>query len=373
MFDKFVEQLEQNEAAGEDLSYLPEFVALETRLEKASRKSRLGTDENLGDSSPINWSGVFQDCLELSAKGNDLRVLTIAVRAQANLAHFEGLAKGLDFLRHALANRWSALHPEIKERDTPEASARKRMSALYDLGDDNAGALAELAMSFILDIEGVIQIRGRELSRGGLSETEFMKPFNGLPDNEQELRRQQHSQMQKDAATVCRAMQQHDPAQYQAKIDACGAALSALDSVETTFNTAAGIEPNSGERLEFEDLRRFLLGCQAAMVPSAAAPAAQSETQADGAASPDKPVVIAGGGGLPSQISTREEVDACLDLIIKFYEANEPASPIPLLIQRVKRMVPMDFMELISEIAPGAVNDVKKSAGIDSKRRSDQE
>ncbi len=42
----------------------------------------------------------------------------------------------------------------------------------------------------------------------------------------------------------------------------------------------------------------------------------------------------------------------CLDLIIAFYDRAEPSSPIPHLARRIRRMVPMDFLELMEDLAP---------------------
>ena len=43
---------------------------------------------------------------------------------------------------------------------------------------------------------------------------------------------------------------------------------------------------------------------------------------------------------------------ACLARIIEFYDRTEPASPVPFLARRMLRMVPMDFLQLMEELAP---------------------
>ena len=40
------------------------------------------------------------------------------------------------------------------------------------------------------------------------------------------------------------------------------------------------------------------------------------------------------------------------DGIIEFYDRTEPASPVPYLARRMRRMVPMDFIELMADLAP---------------------
>ena len=53
-----------------------------------------------------------------------------------------------------------------------------------------------------------------------------------------------------------------------------------------------------------------------------------------------------------------------LDGIIAFYERTEPASPIPHLVRRVRRMVPMDFMQLMAELAPSGIKEFRSAAGV---------
>ena len=61
--------------------------------------------------------------------------------------------------------------------------------------------------------------------------------------------------------------------------------------------------------------------------------------------------------------ASREEVIACLDRIIEFYDRTEPASPVPFLARRMRRMVPMDFLELMEDLAPSGLKEFRSLAG----------
>jgi len=52
---------------------------------------------------------------------------------------------------------------------------------------------------------------------------------------------------------------------------------------------------------------------------------------------------------LQGEIQSREDVKKVIDKIIRFYSKNEPTSPVPGLMKRAKKMVGMDFMEVIKE------------------------
>ena len=58
---------------------------------------------------------------------------------------------------------------------------------------------------------------------------------------------------------------------------------------------------------------------------------------------------------LTGQITTREDVIAALDKVCEYYNQYEPSSPLPLLIQRCKRLVSANFLDIIRDIIPEAM------------------
>lgn len=73
----------------------------------------------------------------------------------------------------------------------------------------------------------------------------------------------------------------------------------------------------------------------------------------------------------PPQINSRRDVERALDLIIDFYERTEPSSPLPHLARRMRKMVSMNFMQLMEEIAPSGMKEFRNVAGVfDDKNKS---
>ena len=54
-----------------------------------------------------------------------------------------------------------------------------------------------------------------------------------------------------------------------------------------------------------------------------------------------------------------------LDAICEFYERNEPASPVPLLMRRARRLVHMDFLAIIRDLVPDAARQVEELMGTE--------
>lgn len=80
----------------------------------------------------------------------------------------------------------------------------------------------------------------------------------------------------------------------------------------------------------------------------------------------------ASASGIPGTVNSRRDVERCLDMIIDFYERTEPSSPIPHLARRMRKMVPMNFLQLMEEIAPSGMKEFKNVAGVDDKKSASQ-
>jgi len=86
------------------------------------------------------------------------------------------------------------------------------------------------------------------------------------------------------------------------------------------------------------------------------------------------PMAAPAAAAIPGQINSRRDVEKVLDLVIDFYERTEPSSPIPHLARRMRKMVPMNFMQLMEEIAPSGLKEFKNTAGVfDDKNKSGRE
>lgn len=64
-------------------------------------------------------------------------------------------------------------------------------------------------------------------------------------------------------------------------------------------------------------------------------------------------------------IENRVDVLMALGRICDYYAHHEPGSPVPLLLQRVKRLVDMDFIGIVTHLAPAGLDEVLKLAGLE--------
>lgn len=62
-------------------------------------------------------------------------------------------------------------------------------------------------------------------------------------------------------------------------------------------------------------------------------------------------------------INSRQDITRILDQICLYYEKNEPASPVPLLLKRAARLVDKNFFEIIQDMAPESFTQIQKLIG----------
>jgi type VI secretion system protein ImpA len=75
----------------------------------------------------------------------------------------------------------------------------------------------------------------------------------------------------------------------------------------------------------------------------------------------------AGGSGVAfaGAIRNRSDVLQMIDKICEYYARTEPSSPVPLLLQRAKRLVNKDFMEILRDMTPSGVSEAELIGGLE--------
>ena len=63
-------------------------------------------------------------------------------------------------------------------------------------------------------------------------------------------------------------------------------------------------------------------------------------------------------------IRSRTDAIRALDAVSEFFRRNEPSSPVPLLLQRAKRLVAKDFMEILRDLTPDGVSQAEMIGGL---------
>lgn len=370
--EPYLRALEGASPSGVELRHESGFLALERLLEPATRRNRIDSNGELSLTAAVDWGKVLSDAEELAKVGRDIRLLAIVVRAWANTEGFRGLAAGFDLIADSLVAHWDSIHPELRDRSDKAMAAKGRENAIKDLMNRDDGVLGDLEMNVVLNPMGIGPIRGSELAQASLSEYEHMQTASGgMSSSEKAAYAAEHAKLSTRVKAAISATKEDSPDELAALRDAIETADQSRTALEAAYAKAAGLENGGG--LYLSDLGTFLGKCLKAIEGALenrteTAPSAGEAPMAPSGQGVAAPVA---SGGVPGRIESRRDVEKCLDSIIDFYERTEPSSPIPHLAQRMRRMVSMDFMELMAEIAPSGLKEFKSAAGVDDKKRND--
>jgi type VI secretion system protein ImpA len=70
-------------------------------------------------------------------------------------------------------------------------------------------------------------------------------------------------------------------------------------------------------------------------------------------------------GSLSGAVTTRAEAIKALDMVCDYLERAEPTNPAQLFLRRAKSLIERNFLELLKELAPDALDSVARNFGID--------
>lgn len=360
--------------SGEDLRNDPRFHEIERLMQPRIDVVRDERNNPVSQTKvPVDWADILDRAEALRAHGRDLRLLVIVARAMGNERGPEGLSAGLTLIARTLEEHWDTLHPELRAAATPRDAALRRINALLQLQNPDDGLLGDLRTGAAFVARGLGPVTGQDLERGTLdSRTVLNETAPGMNERERAAFVAEHDQLVNRVRASCAALADQSPTELASLADGLRAATAALDAIE------AALAAKVGGQVLLPDLRktitRMLATLERAQAPAAdpdPAPAAAPAAAVLGGAAPavlgSPPPPAAAPAG---RLATRQEVMACLDQIIEFYDRTEPASPIPFLARRMRRMVPMDFLELMEDLAPSGLKEFRSLAGLSDDKKA---
>jgi type VI secretion system protein ImpA len=316
--------------SGEALDYDIGFLQLEIAARGRSEQ-QMGDAVSAG--AEPDWPLVESLALELSQRSKDIRVAILLTRALLHNAGFGGLEEGLRLLAGYAGQFWETLHPDPE----PDEDDTIRMNALAALSDP-AGLLGELRRVPLVRSQaaGTVSLRDIQIASREITPGPDAPPI-----------------AQADIEACFQAAAPGEIAATAAALASCAASIDAIAaSVAQHDDTHVGVE--------FDSIRNALnearteVGSRLEQVDDEPGATQEVSEAAPGAA-------IRGG---PGEIRGRSDIIAQIELICRWYAVNEPASPVPLLLDRAKRLVSQSFVALLTELAPAGLDQFRSIAGI---------
>jgi type VI secretion system protein ImpA len=313
----------------------PDLDASEGALTALASRGVVGQATGILNPS-LDWRKLREDVLELCRRSHDLRLLPYLCAA---VLRTEGLQSFLSILQ--LAKAWlesypDAVHPLIEDDFNP------RLLVLANLQDPYA--VLDALRRVPLAGEGPasrISVRAWRIARGEAGTTTNDAAGAGGAELESALQA-----LGTDAAKEIEAVIQQ--------------AIRNIQSIETL---CSGTEAGSGEG-ELRELKGGLMEILEILATKTGSPAATDSglLGTDLIVNADSP-----SPGYSGQIRSRNDAIRALSDVQAFFKSTEPSSPVPLLVERAKRLVNCDFMEVLEDLMPDRVSEAKVAAGVKDK------
>lgn len=328
----------ENPPAGPDLEYDAEWQALE-RLAQGKPEQQFG--DTIIPAEEPDWNDVAKRATALLGRSKDVRSATLLALAQTRIEQFPGLSQGLQLLQQLLERYWDSVHPMLDASDGDDPTMRlNAMSALSD-----PQGLLRAARSVRL-----ASARGQELT---MREVEVAAGKIPLREGETGPT---PDQVDKQIGAMVAADPGFAPL--------VSGTLASAKSLAQLLDERVG----SDRSPDFKPLVGALYVLNQAVSKAAAA---QAPINGDAGAE-DAAAGVEGAGGSASgaaistsgAVRSRQDVVILLDKISEFLQRTEPTNPVPLILARAKRLMEMNFIELLQEIAPDGLVQAKNVTGI---------
>jgi type VI secretion system protein ImpA len=279
---------------------------------------------------PPEWGEIKTSALDALSKSKDLRLLaylgTAALRTDGLPAFFDTLTVASEWLK----TYWPGLYPLIDE----DAIARR--NALNCFADP---------MAVVERIRRVPLVESRQHGRFCLRDIDLAT--GQLPAS--------NGDVKPDEAQINAAFTEMPLDQLTGLQQRVTEAVAALTSIDATMRAEGGPEvaptfdPLSAQLTK---LNRFLRARLAERPDGPGAQAGESAGEESGT------------GRAVGVVKSRQDAVRALEAVADYFRRNEPSSPIPLLLDRAKRLVSKDFLEVLADIAPDAVGTARAAGGL---------
>jgi type VI secretion system protein ImpA len=286
-----------------------------------------------GQSAPHDpqpeWTAVASRAAEALCKSKDLRLLAFLGSALLRTDGLPAFAETLTIASTWLDIYWKETYPRIDE------DAILRRSALNCFADQMAivDALRRLPLAQHRQ-HGTFSLRDIDIATG-------IVPADGeTPPDEARI----------NAAFA--AMTREAIAQLQQSVGVAQGALTRITAKmrdDGGRDAAPSFDPLASQLTKIDRVLRAQLALRG------------DETDANG----DEGGEGEGHGpAISGVVRSRQDAVRALDAVSMFFRQHEPSSPIPLILDRAKRLVSKSFLEVLADIAPDALAQARSAGGL---------
>jgi type VI secretion system protein ImpA len=319
--DKLLEPLRDGAPCGDDPWTAGVLAELETAVQGKPETQFSAAEEP-------DWARLRARALEVAGTTKDLRVAAILTTTLLKTDGLSGFEAGLKLIHGYLEKFWDEVFPRLDETDRDPA---ERINALANLAAP-VGTDGDI-LKVVAALRRLPLLAAPRAGRFALEHYFAARDKTPWP---------QEAGPAPSLPLLEAARQEIGAATVQELVKTVRSIESEIDGIEKLFRDKAGpaLYPS------FEALRHDLKQIDGWLGGGVA------EAGADGAPKPPPSPNGDHEPGWSGAVHNRDEVLRALAAIVAYYDRNEPSSPIPFLLKRAARIVPMDFLNVMNELAP---------------------
>lgn len=331
--DTLLSPVSSQHPCGENLEYDSRFQAME---QAAEGKSERQFGDTVIPEEPADWQKVENIALELLKSTKDLRVMLVLTQAWTHLRGLQGYADGLQLIKQAMLFYWQPLWPGLEQEGEPDPFYR--INALAALGD-HAALTAAVRQSYLLrhQSEAITLRDAQALLEGSKSEVA------SYPGGKSRL-------------TQSLATGEHPGVNAIVSISEC---LQTICDIITEHLGAAAV-PAVSQLMR--SIRLIMQFCRAEE-PASPAEAVVNDVAEPQTTNANLSLSRSDIDWRNIQIDSREDAKQILEQAKHYFLRHEPGHPAGPLIDRVQRLMDLDFLQIIRELAPDSIQQIENIIG----------
>ncbi len=344
--ETFLNEIEAENPCGEDLEYDADFIALEQAI-KGKPEHQMG--DVIQEAEPPNWKEVRNSAEQLLTRTRDLRVLMFYLQALVALEGFPGFAAGMQLIHKLNEAFWPHLYPQLDPDDDNDPT--ERVNILMALCDYEI---------LLRPLQRLPLIESKAFGKFSFRDIQIAEGQIQVSDPEGET---------VELSSISGAIQDCDSGQLKTTSQALSESLEYLDALENFVTDQVGVA-NAPSFSELRDLLKEIHTVFSQWLEKRGLD--EAEENPPGAETdetePGSTPVKASGVMAGSAIRNNEDIIKTLQSVCHYYRSHEPSSPIPILLERVIRLVGKDFLEIMKDMAPDGVDQVEFLRGSPSEQ-----
>lgn len=319
------------------------------RVSEGTREQQYGN--TIIAAHPPDFRATTQLAAELAQQTRDLRIAVLLIEGQTHDRGLDGLADGLELLRHWVCDLWDSVHPQLDPADDFDPFIRinslgrlcepERLIAMV-----GKMALVEAPPHIIVTLDDARWVRGEQPQAAKAdrpTEMEVEAAFLSLSLGEL---RQRYDTSRRGEASLMETVRflegkagkgVWDASELIARISACSRMLK--EQLRKRLSAADSVVTDVVDDIDAGEPTRSATDWKADNVDESITSLSRI------------------------RVDSREDAAQVIEAATRYFETYEPSSPVPLLLRRAKKMINQGFVDILRDLAPEALASARSLAG----------